>query len=316
MPSARFRAGELYPSKSVVRAHYREYWKGILVRGEELAIIQAHRGFARRVHYPDQLDPVSMTLRYVGEGLNGDQELTRTNKALVEAARTGQAVQVFLDCGDIRLPAGRDRRIEKHFLAAGQWRIVRAAYEKLRSEGRRVWRFTLVPVSEDTRRVLQSIFLESAGGFERTLKRFAAARAELYRDFDHILRARDSIAGHVGEYFAVKRFNAAHPARPLVRVRSNFRDLDAIQTVSGSRFAVKTITGQVQKTSNIWTPLDDLPRFLDAFLVLELDPFLLTPKALFRLPVRKAKAFWAIDSYQGAGKLLVDARFRDAAEQL
>jgi hypothetical protein len=316
MATTHFRAGELYASRSQVRALYREFWKGILVRDGRVGIIQAYKGLARRVHYSDALEPLSMTLTYVGEGLKGDQSLTRGNAALVEAARTGDPVDVFFDCGDIQLPCGEDRKFEKHFLAGGSWRVVGTEFRHVAAEGRKVWQFTLVPVDEETRRTLQSIFLASGTGFERVLKRFAKVRSELYKDFDHILRARDSIAGHVGEYFAIKLFNGHFPAKPLVRVRSNFKDLDAIQTGSGHRFAVKTVTVNPQKTSNIWTPLDELPRNIDGFLIVDLDPFELEPKALFRLPVSKAKRFWSIDKHQGSGKLTVDDRFRDVAEQI
>jgi hypothetical protein len=316
MPDWTFKAGELYASRSQVRARYREFWKGILVRDGQVAIIQAHRGLARRIHYRDSLDPESMTLHYVGEGKSGDQKLTRANQALVDAASSGQGVEVFFDCGDIQLPYGNERGFEKHYLAGGSWRVVSARYHWSAAEGRKVWSFTLVPRDESTRRVLQTIFLDAALGFERLLKQFARVRHDLYSGYEHILRARDSIAGHVGEYFAVKGFNAANRERPLVRVRSNFPDLDAIQTGSGTRFAVKTVTARRQNTSNIWTPLADLPRTIDAFLVLDLDRDMLEPRGLFKLPVSKARRFWTIDSYQHTGKLIIDDRFRDVAEQI
>lgn len=316
MASQKFIAGELYAAKTKVRSEFREFWKGILVRDGRVAIIHAYRGLARRAHYWDALDPVSMTLKYIGEGLKGDQQLTPRNKALVEAASSGDPVEVFFDCGDIQLPVGNDRKFEKHLLAGGRWRVVEAEYRRHASENRKVWQFSLVPVREETRRALQAVFLESATGFETVLKRFAKVRSELYRDFDYILRARDSIAGHVGEYFAIKRFNGQYPGRPLVRVRSNFRDLDAIQAGSGNRYAVKTVTTTPQKTSNIWTPLDELQRSIDGFLVLDLDPFELKPRTLFRLPVAKARKVWSPDAYQGAGKLLIDERFRDIADQV
>jgi hypothetical protein len=314
---APFKVGELYASKSAVRAYYREYWKGILPRDGRVGIIHAYRHLARRIHYADVLDPVSMTLTYLGEGLKGDQKLTRGNKALLDAATTGDPVDVFLDCGDIQLPCRGTRKLEKHLLAGGAWRVVSAQLRYVPSEARKVYRFKLVPIDEETRRVLQTIFLDAATGFERLLKKFAKVRSELYQDFNHILRARDSIAGHVGEYFAVQGFNSRFPDRPLVRVRSNFPDLDAIQTGSGYRFAVKTVTTFPQKTSNIWTPLSALPRSIDSFLILDLDPFELQPRALFRLPVQKAKPFWSADAHQGgAGKLTIDERFKDTAEQI
>jgi hypothetical protein len=316
MAGPTFKAGELYASRSQVRDHFREFRKGILVRDGRVAIIQAHKDFARRIHYADHLDPVSMTLTYIGEGRRGDQELTRGNKALAEAAEKGQFVDVFFDCGDIQLPQGKEKKFEKHYLAGGEWRVASAKHQWHAAEGRKVWTFALVPRDENTRKTLQAIFLDAATGFEPLLKKFALLRKALYTEFDHILRARDSIAGHIGEYFAVKGFNTRYRDRPLVRVRSNFPDLDAIQTGSGARFAVKTVTAVRQHTSNIWTSLDELPRTIDAFLVLDLDRDKLEPKGLFRLPIAKAKRFWTIDNYQHAGKLLIDERFRDVAEQI
>lgn len=163
MATTHFRAGELYASRSQVRAHYREFWKGILVRDGRVAIIQAYKGLARRVHYSDALEPLSMTLTYVGEGLKGDQALTRGNAALVEAARTGDPVDVFFDCGDIQLPCGEEQKFEKHFLAGGSWQVVGSEFRQVAAEGRKVWRFTLVPVDEETRRTLQSIFVTDRG---------------------------------------------------------------------------------------------------------------------------------------------------------
>jgi hypothetical protein len=63
--------------------------------------------------------------------------------------------------------------------------------------------------------------------------------------------------------------------------------------------------------------VEDLSAAVDGFLVLDLDPFKLSPRGLFRLPVRRVREFWSPDAYQrGAGKLNIDDRFRDAAEQL
>ena len=43
MAGPTFKAGELYASRSQVRAHFREFWKGILVRDGRVAIIQTHK---------------------------------------------------------------------------------------------------------------------------------------------------------------------------------------------------------------------------------------------------------------------------------
>lgn len=310
-----FRPGELYAAKSCVRALFREYWKGILLRDGRVGIIQAYRGLARRVHYSDCLDLTSMTLTYIGEGRKGDQPLSSRNKALVDAANTGQLVDVFFDCGDIRLPAGGQHEFEKHFLAGGRWRVIRAEF--IPADDRKVWSFKLEPENGETRAILQTIFLDAnSDGFEGAVRRFAKARMVLYTTYRHIMRARDSIAGHIGEYFAVRGFNSHFPDRPLVRVRSNFPDLDAIQTGSGVRFAVKTVTSVIQKTSNIWTPLKELHRSIDWFLIMDLDPLELFPRALFKMPIHSAPRFWSPDSYQKTGKLLIDRRFRDEAEPI
>jgi hypothetical protein len=312
-----FNAGHLYGSKSQVREAFREFWKGILIRDGRVGIIHAYEGLARRVHYSDALDTKTMTLTYIGEGRKGDQTLTRGNQALVDAQKTGAPVEVFFDCGDIQLPiGGKSKKPEKHLLAGGAWRVMDVAYRHVAAEGRSVYLFTLVPAHADIHTTLSTLFLGASTNFEEVLSRFATVRTELYEGYRHILHARDSIAGHVGEYFAMKGFNAHYPARPLVRVRSNFADLDAIQTSSGHRYAVKTVTSAIQKTSNIWTPLKDLPRVIDGFLVVDLDPWKLEPNGLFFLPVRKAARFWSRDTYQGSGKLKIDQEFRDAAERI
>jgi hypothetical protein len=305
-----FKPGALYASRSQVRAAYREFWKGILVRDERVAIIVAYEGLARRVHYRDRLVPRPMRLEYVGEGLQGSQSLTRGNVALRSALGSEDPVDVFFDCGDIQLPVGEEQKFEKHFVAGGQWRVVRARYAAAISEARRVWRFTLVPTDVATELMMEAIF----GGvpvasFEDLLKRFARVRRQLYDRFPHILPARDSIAGHVGEYFAVQRFNRKFPDVPLVRVRSNFRDLDAVQTRTGRRFAVKIVTDIPSKTSNIWCPFPHIRERLDDFLIVHLDRDELRPRNMYRLPASRAEPFWFEDTYQRSGKLNIDERF-------
>lgn len=319
MSFATFKPGELYASRSQVRSEYREFRKGILVREGHVGIIVAYQGLARRVHYRNRLEFGPLRLVYVGEGhaAKGDQKLTRSNVALVEAAKSGTPVNVFFDCGDIQLPAGADKTFEKHLVAGGEWRVASAEYRWSRTEHRRVWRFVLVPGEEETRRTVEAIFGgEALQSFEALLSRFAKVRRELYEGYDHVLRARDSIAGQVGEYFAVQGFNRRFPSHPLVRVRSNYPDLDAVQTKTGRRFAVKTVTGIPQKTSNIWSPLAELRDRLDDFLIVHLDPFELVPKSLYRLPAARAPDFWSKDKYQGSGKLSIDARFVNVAEEL
>jgi hypothetical protein len=59
--------GKWYEAKRQVRAGYGEYWKGILLKKNSVAVIFNFRG-ARRVHYGDLFDPGTGTIRYVGEG--------------------------------------------------------------------------------------------------------------------------------------------------------------------------------------------------------------------------------------------------------
>jgi hypothetical protein len=317
MSFATFKPGELYAARTQVRSKYHEFRKGILFREGHVAIIVAYRGLARRIHYEDRLAFDPLHLVYVGEGREGDQKLTRGNAALVEAARSGSPVTVFFDCGDIQLPSGSEKKFEKHFVSGGAWHVGSARYGWSRAENRRVWRFVLEPADEETRLTVEAIFAgEALQSFETLLGRFAKVRRQLYEGYEHVLRARDSIAGQVGEYFAVQGFNRRFPELPLVRVRSNFPDLDAVQTKTGRRFAVKTVTGIPQNTSNIWSPLDELRDRIDDFLVVHLDPFDLVPKSLYRLPAARAPDFWSKDNYQGSGKLKIDVRFQRIAREL
>ena len=214
-----------------------------------------------------------MRIRYFGEGKIGDHVLNARNLALKDAAVSGRPVDVFLDCGDIFSPT-------KCLLSAGRWRIDRAVYMRHPSERRRVYSFSLSPIDSEIAKVLRLMF-GSRGcdeGFERALKRFAPARAALYREYPQVLRARDSIAGEVGEYFAIRFYNGANPVLPLIRLRSSFKDLDAVQIKTGKRFAIKTIGRFPGMTSNIWSKAID--RAIDFFLVTYLDGLSLSPKFL------------------------------------
>jgi hypothetical protein len=80
--------------------------------------------------YPDTADDED-TIRYVGHGRRGDQQLTPPNRALLDAVGTGAAVPLFNKLG-----VGRWQHM-------GFWRVAAAEHIYDASERRMLWRFTL-----------------------------------------------------------------------------------------------------------------------------------------------------------------------------
>jgi hypothetical protein len=107
-----YQLGKWYEAKRQVRAAYGEYWKGILLRGDRVAVIFNFHG-ARRIHYGDFFDPATGTIRYVGEGKTGHQVLNARNKRLRQMCGSGLPLDLFLDCGDLFSP--------KKLLYVGKW---------------------------------------------------------------------------------------------------------------------------------------------------------------------------------------------------
>lgn len=106
----------MVPIEGVRAIRLGEYWKGILLKGDRTAIIFNYTR-ARRIHYDDCFDPTTGTIRYIGEGKDGDQKLNPRNKRLSKLKDKGTAVYVFLDCGDIFSP--------KYLLYVGKWHVDR-----------------------------------------------------------------------------------------------------------------------------------------------------------------------------------------------
>lgn len=189
-----YRLGKWYPSKERVRSDFGEYRKGILLKEDRTAIVFNYTG-ARRIHYGDCLDPVAGTIKYMGEGKGGDQQLNPRNKRLSELRGKNSAVDVFLDCGDIFGP--------KHLLYVGKWQVDRVEYCLI--SGRMVYLFTLIPNSQGIIEFLRFTFFETEHKlFEESVSEFAKVRVAMYRRFPEVLRVRDNVVGEIGEYFAVK----------------------------------------------------------------------------------------------------------------
>ncbi len=141
-----FKLGNWYESIRQVRTLYREYWKGILCRNGDIAIIFEYKG-SRRVHYGDRLDYHKGQITYVGEGKSGDQKLTPRNQALITACETGREIKLFMDCGDVFKP--------KRLLYAGKWMVVGNAYTRLPEDPTRsVFQFTLEPSNKERAQIL------------------------------------------------------------------------------------------------------------------------------------------------------------------
>ena len=292
------KTGKWYPAQAGVRAHFREYRKGILVRGNHLGIIFNYVG-ARRTHYGDRFDLSKMEISYVGEGKRGDQTANARNVALQSRAGTNQSVQVFFDCGDV-FP-------RKHLLFGGEWRVARVDYGQAEHQGRKVFRFLMAPQQEETGQKLRLVFdtLGADKRFERDLATFAKARARLYAQHPLIMRARDSVAGEVGEYFAIKAFNLASPARPLIRLGSSHKDADAVQIDTGNMYAIKSISKVPSTTSSIWGK--SIEKDLVGFLVAVLDRDTLRPERVVLLPMRLVTPALVADNHQKTRKLKVTA---------
>ena len=298
-----YKLGKWYEAKRQVRAAYGEYWKGILLKGENVAVIFNFSG-ARRIHYGDFFDPKTGTIRYVGEGKTGDQRLNARNRRLREMADTAELLDLFLDCGDLFLP--------KKLLYAGKWSVVKSAYKLL--GGRKVYLFTLKAHAVRVINFLRFTFVDTTNAeFERSLKRFARARHVIYDDFPEVLRARDNIAGEIGEYFAIKALNNSEK-NTVIRLSSGLKDIDAIQTGNGTTYAIKTIGKIPQTTSNIWAKEPE--KAVDYFVIALLSHESLIPKCVLKLSSRKAAQFLKRDNYQGAWKLQISERFVRLAKLL
>jgi hypothetical protein len=292
--------GQWLESKDGVRKYFREYRKGILRRGAELGIIFAYRG-ARRVHYGDKLRHRQGEVLYIGEGKRGDQKLTPGNKALLTAIDAKTPLKLFLDCGDVFKP--------KKLLYAGEWKVVSHRYGKI-GGARRVYQFRLRPY-KDSERVLRFLaFTFASAGvektFEKDLTKFADARHRFYLRHSSILRSQDNIIGEIGEYFAVKEFNRRNPERPLIRLRTATKDLDAIQIGTGKRFAIKTVGDLAAATSNIWSP--DIAKAVDYFLLVRMNRARLHPQVVCQIGSSKVKSCLRKDAYQNTHKIVFDEK--------
>ncbi len=288
--------GKWYEAKRQVRAPYGEYWKGILLKKKKVAVIFNFTS-ARRIHYGDFFDPQTGTIGYVGEGKTGNQSLNPRNKRLHDMTGTEALLDLFLDCGDLFSP--------KKLLYAGKWSVVKSEYKLL--DGRKVFLFTLKAHAVSVNDFLRFTFVDTRNAeFEQSLKRFAKARHVIYDDFPDVLRARDNIAGEIGEYFGIKALNE-HEKNTVIRLSSGLKDIDAIQTGNGTTYAIKTIGKIPQTTSNIWA--NEPAKAVDYFVIVLLNHEDLTPSRIVKISSRKATQFLKRDNYQGAWKLQVNELF-------
>jgi hypothetical protein len=86
--------------------------------------------------------------------------------------------------------------------------------------------------------------------FERSLNRFARARHVIYDDFPEILRARDNIAGEIGEYFAIKALNNSEKKqRRLLTTRDKRRNLHDREPSAAHHFwrpSICSVSGHIR----------------------------------------------------------------------
>lgn len=299
----KYRLGKWYPSKGRVRSDFGEYWKGILLKGDRTAIIFNYTG-ARRIHYGDSFDPATGTIRYIGEGKEGDQQLNPRNKRLSELKDKGSAVDVFLDCGDIFSP--------KHLLYAGKWQVDRVEYCLIGD--RKVYIFTLSPHSQVIVEFLRFTFFETEHQlFEKSVSEFAQVRMAMYQNFSEVLRVRDNVIGEIGEYFAVKALNAREK-NPVIRLSSGLKNIDAVQIRNGRTYAIKTIGKIPQTTSNIWATKPE--EAVDDFVIVLINHDSLQPICVMRMSAKKLTRHFKDDKYQGSKKLAITMDFVNEAEVL
>jgi hypothetical protein len=286
-----------------VRTDFSEQRKGILLKGARTAIIFNYTG-ARRFDYEDHFDPTTGTIEYIGEGRKGHQQLNPRNKRLSELKGVDSAVDVFLDCGDIFTP--------KHFLYAGKWRVDRVDYCYI--DGRKVYRFTLTPHSQEIIEFLRFTFFETEHQlFEKSVSEFAQVRKAMYRNFPEVLRVRDNVIGEIGEYYAVKALNSREKNK-VIRLSSGLKNIDAVQIKNGRTYAIKTIGKFPQTTSNIWATKPE--EAVDDFVIVLIDRDSLQPTCILRMSAKKLTNHFKDDKYQGSKKLAITMDFVKKAEVL
>jgi hypothetical protein len=275
-------------------------------------IIVTYHG-SRRAPYADRLDLTKGVLSYVGHGRSGDHKRDHWNTLLLNAHDEHTPVRTFLDCGDLFRP--------KQLLYAGEWNVV--SWHWTTEQNRRVFRFSLEPESESSLQRLRDVVLYPAANaaFEEALRRFGKQRQRFYARFPGVLRAKDNLAGSIGEYWGLAAFNKQCGGRPLIRCSTSFRDIDAIQSGTSNGFAIKTVSRFPMTSSSIWSaefagdgahsvsrkgperrsgPLATINNFL----IVIMDDYL-QPRFIGHLPARVAKQFSRKDRYQGSTKLLI-----------
>lgn len=211
---------------------------------------------------------------------------------------------MFLDCGDLFRP--------KRLFYAGEWTVGGWDYTKERH--RWIFRFDLRPVLPDTVDTLRYTFLHESllSHFDHDLRTFARQREHLYTAYPFVMRSRDNVAAEIGEYYAIRYFNRAPPHQALIRLRSGFRDVDAIQAGTGKGFAIKTTTRLGAPSSNIWSPLlkknkqrsrpsIQIDQFIVVLLSLDLKPLFVGV-----VPRRHIESIVRRDTYQNSLKFLID----------
>lgn len=123
-----FVLGEVYSWADVSRVH--RIRNGIYQRNGRL--ISLLTDFGRINHcYPDTHAGDASTVIYTGSGRHGDQKLDPPNRALLDAAGSGDAVPFFN-----KLSVGR-----WEFL--GLWEVIDGSYVFDEKQNRMLWKFTL-----------------------------------------------------------------------------------------------------------------------------------------------------------------------------
>ena len=111
-------AGQLYTRDQLRRGRGGQRQSGIVTPSQTKEILvfsDVKAGKAPGYHWDGWADDSQQVFYYTGEGQEGDQEFTRGNLALREAARTGKTLHLFRAAGKARGSTAIQHRYEGEF---------------------------------------------------------------------------------------------------------------------------------------------------------------------------------------------------------
>ena len=131
--SLHFERGEIYTWAEVNALH--RVWIGIYQRNGQLVSLLTDFGKINPC-YPDMQGGTAETIIYTGNGRHGDQKLDPQNRALLNAAGTGDGFPLF------------NKQAANRWEYMGRWEVLTARHEYDDRQERMLWRFVLRSVAE------------------------------------------------------------------------------------------------------------------------------------------------------------------------